>query len=117
MNPTRPRPLRSGPLFGAVLLVFAGLASGCDSSDSGGHGPADNFVGHWVLDPNSGPFVMSGCTDPSLNDEFSIWEDLIFDYGELSDLMEVSGTCGAFDSSTSEYRNAIRSCFSCAVIE
>jgi len=97
MNPKRPRPLLSGSLFGAVLLVFSGLAAGCDgSSSSGGHGPADNFVGRWTLDVGSGPFVLSGCAMASLNDEFTIWEDLVFDYGELSDLMEVSGTCGAF---------------------
>jgi hypothetical protein len=94
MNPKRPQSLRGGLLFGAVLLVFSGLVSGCDSGSSGGgHGPADNFVGQWVLDPDSGPYVLSGCADPTLNGMVSIWEELIFDYGELSDLVEVSGTC------------------------
>jgi hypothetical protein len=96
MNPKRPRPFRSGPVFGAVLLVFAGVASGCDSSSGGGgHGPADNFVGRWALDPDSGPYTMSGCADPTLNGDWVIWDELAFDYGELSDLMEVSGNCGA----------------------
>jgi hypothetical protein len=96
MNPKRPRPLRTGPLFGAVLLVLAGLASGCDNSSSGGHGPSDNFVGRWALDPNSGFYTLSGCMMANLNNEFTIWDELVFDYGELSDLMEVSGTCGTF---------------------
>jgi hypothetical protein len=77
--------------------VFSGLVAGCDgSSSSGGHGPADNFVGRWTLDPDSGPFVLTGCTMPGLNDEFTIWEDILFDYGELSDLMEASGSCATF---------------------
>jgi hypothetical protein len=96
MNPKRLRPFRTGPVFGAVLLVFAGLVSACDSSSNGGHGPADNFVGRWSLDPHSGFFSLSGCTNPDLIGDFSIWDSLEFDYGELSDLMEVSGTCGAF---------------------
>jgi hypothetical protein len=100
MNPDRPRSLRSGLLFGALLLAASGLASGCGDSNGDADRPGDAFVGRWALDPDSGPYTMSGCADTTLNGDWYIWEDVVFDYGELSDLMEVSGTCSSFVQST-----------------
>jgi hypothetical protein len=101
MNPDRPHPLRSTLLFGALVLAASGLSPGCGGDSNGDvPRPGDAFVGRWALDPDSGPYTMSGCADASLNGNWYVWDDMVFEYGELSDLMEVSGTCSSYVEST-----------------
>jgi len=93
MNPKRPRRSRSTVPFGLVLLAVSGFGAGCGGSSGGGHGDADDFVGRWTLDPDSGDYTLAGCTNANSNGTGSIWTDLTFEYGELTDLTETSGAC------------------------
>ena len=94
MNPKRPRRPRSTVPFGLVLLALSGFAAGCGGSSSGGgHGDADNFVGRWEIDPDSGAYTFAECETAGGNGDFIIWSELAFDYGELTDINEMSGGC------------------------
>ncbi len=93
MNPRRPRRLRSTVPFGALVLALSGFAAGCGGSSSGGHGPAEKFAGRWELDPDTGPFHLINCSDGGYNNEGVLWTELIFEFGELTDLSESSGSC------------------------
>jgi hypothetical protein len=101
MNPRRPRrlfgsaSLRSASLAStsvAFLLALSGFGAGCGSSSSG-HGDSDNFVGRWEIDPDSDPYTLGKCDDGSQDAQGYLWTEVIFEYGELTDLTETSGTC------------------------
>jgi hypothetical protein len=92
MHPRRPRRLLSSASLGAVLLALSGFTAGCGSSSD--HRAADPFVGRWELDPDSDSFTLSSCSDNYFDGApLYIWNEAVFEYGELTDLTETSGSC------------------------
>jgi hypothetical protein len=102
MIPRRLRRLCNWAPFAALLLALSGFAAGCGgSSGGGGHGPADKFVGRWELDPDTGPYHLINCSDDYYNNDGVLWTELLFEYGELTDLSESSGICSSAVASAS----------------
>jgi len=91
--------------FAMLALAAActtGVACGGSDGDSGG-GPSDAFVGRWIksfdepsaIDPDATGFNVS-CTDPNftmLSGPFLVWNNIVFEHGVVTDLVETSGNC------------------------
>jgi hypothetical protein len=102
--------------FGALALAaVCGLGAGCGGSDGGG--PTDAFVGRWlkavdipsVSDPSASGFGLT-CTDPNFVDftlsSFLVWNQMIFEHGVTSDLIETSGNCNSLSWNIDSSRKA-----------
>lgn len=88
----------------AMLALAAACTTGAScGSDGDSGGPSDAFVGRWIksfdepsaTDPDATGFSVS-CTDPNftlLSGPFLVWNNIAFEHGVVTDLVETSGNC------------------------